>query len=1557
MDWVEGHEIDSSLEELEGEISRKALRGSEAYKQAKLCLESVRQVVMQTNALVKQSCALFLGATLTVLQQHMSTSGGTTGVLPKGDLLSAVSSGTVVDRNQPVFVGLCVLLRGLLERVQHTSIVSRMSSIQPLLLGALKHAETTGNEQACKHLLQASETLVRATYTVNSTPNRKVPRTVLPFCQSNTPAVRTAAVDVVAELLRNAADVADEGTTGAIVQWLSESLADLKYNHRDPEKSIATAHALLESVKKLHRHFSQTARADVCVRLARLVKKAGQNRLTSDALMCLKEMADKERKSPGFAPTAAALSGECLAVLTTVKPNSADTLFVKVYVETGGALACLLAEAERLSRDQGAPVPTKIADILPSLLPVLKKFLMDSDPSVVRAASEALSQIVKAAAETDAETLGGLIPFFSSLITFKNKQQWRLILPAFSQLFSAADRSILRQTLGGDAGLSLSQAMEGDVGAVGKALETARETAGELFRPLTERIFEILKSSTDPKNLLEASPYRQEVTAAAGAALRAFGVSHVFSLLPLGLTDYSLGDEGYATKSNSFLLPFLKTHLKRDSLKPLVQQIIPAAGLLASRYRSSKSDLEKKKLWLLVEQCWALLPCFFRSGTDLGAALTRQNFALSNQMATLLDREPALREFVCQALTVACRDASADLETETSLGLVEEEDATVLRLTQSKNRALLGQMAPKFLPLLFTSFVKIHKKAEEAEQIEQQQAAVKVKEEAGLMEDTKTKATLSKRAATVAASIQAEVTQQAKAKSSQHILEVVSAYGCLCPPELVDSFLKNICQRILKASMGQQAGGMGVGTQQQQQQQQQGETSTTSPAEMAALADLADALVPHISDPTVPLVIRAFCPLLSVRIPSPSSASRDKKRGTAEVLRVLQRRAYKVVKHVCSRLSYGRRGMEKADVWEGRTGGLATKTDLVQLWETLRSGRDVVVEGSQKGRLGCLHEFVVLLDRSRLRAVEGGEGGVMGGGGLEGGDSWDDFVLPVASELVPEILLSMREVSKDVRGLALDLLRALADCCSHRAKQLLAFVGTGLAGSSQGMKAASVLALSRLVYSLSSSLDEDSKREVVDTMLILLRDPDRQVFKEAVAFLRVASHVLTAEELRGRAGEIFAMPENKNALAERLSVRRVTERLIRKLGPDTVRVAFPEKHRPLLVYLQRQARKKRRKEEKRKSGQKDAGEEDDEDMGVGADAGGKGGRQGRKQSAGAGEVLGMRKKTDGFKQLVKGEADDSSDDDDNSSVESDGETGSSRKKVKDEEMGDASGGGGGRKGSAAPPSLRQLLDAWEEDSDSDLDSDLEEAVSGGKGKAKKAKGRAKRDASSAAVNEMTGSVWLMDSAADGMPIDFMAPEAAHAVLTSDPRMKRRRMGGDGSARGDKERRMGLEYDDEGRLVVPAEDGGGGGDDADMLTDAEGLLASASASSSSRKKSVGGGKGDKGGEAGADSKQRTGLSRLKEVSESRKAAIKQRSKKQGHSIQKSGDSWKSKRGSGDVKGKSKINPYAYLRLNPKMAKEKNKDRATRSLATVVKSAKGGVKKGLKARHMALRKLKK
>ena len=59
---------------------------------------------------------------------------------------------------------------------------------------------------------------------------------------------------------------------------------------------------------------------------------------------------------------------------------------------------------------------------------------------------------------------------------------------------------------------------------------------------------------------------------------------------------------------------------------------------------------------------------------------------------------------------------------------------------------------------------------------------------------------------------------------------------------------------------------------------------------------------------------------------------------------------------------------------------------------------------------------------------------------------------------------------------------------------------------------------------------------------------------------------------------------------------------------------------------------------------------------------------------------------------------------------------------------------------------------------------------------------------------------------------------------------------------------------------------------------------------------------------------------------------------GHIVQYSGDSYKSQKGQGDVLKKGKYEPFAYIKLNPKMLNKRNRDKAVKSFEGFVSHGK-------------------
>jgi len=258
-----------------------------------------------------------------------------------------------------------------------------------------------------------------------------------------------------------------------------------------------------------------------------------------------------------------------------------------------------------------------------------------------------------------------------------------------------------------------------------------------------------------------------------------------------------------------------------------------------------------------------------------------------------------------------------------------------------------------------------------------------------------------------------------------------------------------------------------------------------------------------------------------------------------------------------------------------------------------------------------------------------------------------------------------------------------------------------------------------------------------------------------------------------------------------------------------------------------------------------------------------------------------------------------------------------RTRGRDEGEGNTAAAGGNRKTREPPTSavmahgaVQALLDAWEEESDGEGGE-----KGGGKRKAKRKRGEVS-----------AASTWITED--QEVPVDFMSADAAHSVLTVRAPPSKRRKGtevGNAGAENkiDSLRRSGLRFAEDGRLVV----------DEEKVEEEEDR---------------------KSGKFNLGTDTQTKPKALSQLAAQRRARAEAKARAQsarkGSHIVKGLDTFRpgKKKAQGDARRKSKFEPYAYIRLNPKVTKEKFKSKATESFSKVLKGAKKGVLKGMKAR---------
>lgn len=508
-----------------------------------------------------------------------------------------------------------------------------------------------------------------------------------------------------------------------------------------------------------------------------------------------------------------------------------------------------------------------------------------------------------------------------------------------------------------------------------------------------------------------------------------------------------------------------------------------------------------------------------------------------------------------------------------------------------------------------------------------------------------------------------------------------------------------------------------------------------------------------------------------------------------------------------------------------------------------------------------------------------------------------DGYLDCLKTVMPEIMQHLRDPGNAFRDIVRECLHVAVTTAIHQDLQaeIVGLISAGLAGLSRLSKACAVDAFSRMMYEHSHVLEEDLQDQLISVVLLLLEDTDAQVWRAALKFTKVVVFIAPKEQLEKTLPQIFRLFASPHLATAKMMVRAIIERLCKVLPAETLAETFPQKHQPLLNHVQRALARLRRPKTVKERKEEDGGEED-VDMEPARGKPTKSWETFNKEEEGDDgieEEVGVNKRARKLRRAVAKAAADG-ENVDMPSAEAKPAAAASREPP--------------NSAVTAHDAIQSLLDAWEAE---------------GEGKGKKGRDGKKRK------HDVTeSSTWIHED--QDVPLDFMSADAAHSVLTVRPPQQKRQRANESGAAGAQNRvealrRSGLCFAEDGRLIVSEE--------AEMAGDGEG-------------------EETKLFNHGTSAKSGTPLSHLAEMRRKRQAAkARARLAKGGglHLIQGL-DQYKPKKNSqGDAKRKGQtVDPYAYVRLNPKVVREKFKDKATASFSRLVKGVKQGVLRGKKAK---------
>ncbi|PFH34586.1 hypothetical protein BESB_066190 [Besnoitia besnoiti] len=1214
----------------------------------------------------------------------------------------------------------------------------------------------------------------------------------------------------------------------------------------------------------------------------------------------------------------------------------------------------------------------------------------ESDPSILSAVSVTGRRLIEASGSASVPAFPALASFCLSLLHFRHKRRLPEGLEATRALFAALEAVASKQFVecwlhpeldhfrrasGGGADKSVQSSKNTVQAYDGKCMPTFLRHFLEIYRPCfaplltqivnmfavvetgeapeqgtggkardgeekrkaekkksVEEVFGLNKDSRDSTRIQQQdlAPYRGHIRLCVSAALCAFKARTLLTdphLLPVrsraSVSFSSVQQHGRLLQqcpiTNAWALALLPRLLGRDELHFFSTHFLPLARELQQQTaeKAKRQPLEARELCRLSQQVWSLLPGFANHPVDLATGISANDFALMKNILQFL-HDPVLREEICSAIrnlseaavaTGAAEESSGEEEASAARGksnkeLGDDAEKAVMEAlctaTSSCAKEAMQACGAHVMGFLVVRFLQVHKislkKDGEETAGERALAAMLL----GEKEDLE------------------QLTQSAKMKAAQHLLGAIKAYAPLCPPDLLHANVRRFTTAFLRRANA--AAGLPSDSP------SAGSPAAMGVAECSALVDVADALHPFLPVSVGLEVFESLRQLVSVcsrgLLTSSNPAESQQTQDDRLVLRALLRRGYKALKHVLERSAACRAPSPEAT--EAVPSCVLGRQELESLWEDLVAARNVSCgTAAEKPRLGCLRAFVGCLTAAAHAAIQRQEES-------SSHAVWDNLLLErVFPAVVPEILLSLKDLNRLVRETALSSLSALCDACGgDQAKltRLAVLIATGLGGTTgvaaRGisgetpiMKTAAVLALSRVVFSYSDQMDESLIQQIADVVLVLLQDGDKQVFLAALRFARVIAQVVDTNTLERFLPAMLAVLRNKHALRAKMRIRRLIEKLLKNLGETAIRAAFPQEHLPLLRHLQRSVRKQQLRELLVNRALQEGLSWDELSF-----------KHGAGEETEARGKKGKRKENDAFSKMMEEDEEDDEDDEDDASA---AKKAALRKRRAESQAADDEENEDHEKSQkkTSPSLMQQLLDAFEEEDDSDDE-----------GRRNKKRKRSRAAGDSANQND----VMLLEDSAGELPLDFYSPAAAHRVLLSQPLTKHRRRI---LSEGERSKVSNLTWNEEGRLVIPEEE-----DDEEDDKDAGFTIGKASSTPGGKRGLSITGKtpplsslAKKGGlqkEAGASRKNLSCLAARREAMKSAK-----QERRRGHFVQKSGDEFKAKKAKGDVKQNNKVEPFAYIRLNRVMLREKHRPQALQSLATLVKKKdkrRGGAK---------------
>ena len=193
-------------------------------------------------------------------------------------------------------------------------------------------------------------------------------------------------------------------------------------------------------------------------------------------------------------------------------------------------------------------------------------------------------------------------------------------------------------------------------------------------------------------------------------------------------------------------------------------------------------------------------------------------------------------------------------------------------------------------------------------------------------------------------------------------------------------------------------------------------------------------------------------------------------------------------------------------------------------------------------------------------------------------------------------------------------------------QEFFTMLAAGLGGDTPHMVSASITALTRVLYSFHAKLPTTILEELLGAMMIFLENPNREIVRSVLGFMKVAIISLPEEVVRPNLEAIVKglmkwSKEHKSHF--RVKVKGILERAMRRFGAEEIEKVCPEQDRSLVKNIRKaRERNKRKKKEGTTTSREDLADDGESDRGETAQRGKSTNQKGKYASAFDNEVYG-----------------------------------------------------------------------------------------------------------------------------------------------------------------------------------------------------------------------------------------------------------------------------------------------------------------------------------------------